>query len=44
MFSLAGQTPAPILADLVGISTGRLGRALAARDWSDDVANGTARR
>jgi hypothetical protein len=46
MFALAGQIPAPILADLVGISAGEAAAwaKLAAREWSDYVANRTARR
>jgi hypothetical protein len=46
MFALAGQVPAPVLADLVGISTGKAAAwaKLAARDWSDYVANRAARR
>jgi hypothetical protein len=46
MFALAGQIPAPVLADLVGISTGKAAAwaKLAARDWSDYVANRAARR
>jgi len=45
MFALAGQIPTPILADLVGISTGKAAALakLAARAWSDCVANRTAR-
>jgi len=41
-----GQVPAPVLADLVGISTGKAAAwaKLAARDWSDYVANRAARR
>ena len=44
MFALAGQIPAPVLADLVGISTGKAAAwaKLAARDWSDYVANRAA--
>jgi hypothetical protein len=46
IFALAGQVPAPVLADLVGISTGKAAAwaKLAARDWSDYVANRAARR
>jgi hypothetical protein len=46
MFALAGQVPAPVLADVVGISTGNAAACakLAARDWSDHVANRAARR
>lgn len=46
MFALAGQVPAPVLADLVGISTGKAAAwaRLAARDWNDYVANRAARR
>lgn len=40
LFSLAGQIPTPVLADLLGISRGTATRwaALAARDWSGYVA------
>jgi hypothetical protein len=46
LFALAGQIPAPVLADLVGISTGKAAAwaKLAARDWSDYVANRAASR
>ena len=46
MFALAGQVPAPVLADPVGISTGKAAAwaKLAARDWSDYVANRAASR
>jgi len=46
IFALAGQVPAPVLADLVAISTGKAAAwaKLAARDWSDYVANRAARR
>jgi hypothetical protein len=46
IFALAGQVSAPVLADLVGISTGKAAAwaKLAARDWSDYVANRAARR
>jgi hypothetical protein len=46
MFALAGQGPAPVLADLVGIGAGKAAEwaKLAARDWSDYVANRAARR
>jgi hypothetical protein len=46
MFALAGRVPAPVLADLVGISTGKAAgwAKLAACDWSDYVANRAARR
>jgi hypothetical protein len=40
MFALAGQVPAPVLADLIGIAdtTAIRWAALAARDWSSYVA------
>lgn len=40
LFSLAGQIPAPVLADLVGIAdtTAVQWAKLAARDWSNYVA------
>lgn len=40
MFALAGQVPAPVLADLIGIADNTAVRwaALAARDWSSYVA------
>lgn len=46
MFALAGQIPAPVLADLVDISRGKAVQwaKLAARDWSDYVTNRPRRR
>jgi hypothetical protein len=46
MFAVAGQIPAPILADLVGISSGRAAAwaELAAGNWSDYIANRATRR
>ncbi len=40
MFSLAGQVPAPVLAELIGIAdkTAVKWAALAARDWSAYIA------
>ncbi len=40
MFSLAGQVPAPVLADLIGVAdkTAVKWAVLAARDWSGYVA------
>jgi hypothetical protein len=45
-FALANQVPAPVLADPVGISTGKAAgwAKLAARDWSDYAANRAALR
>jgi hypothetical protein len=46
MFALAGQIPAPVLADLVDISRGKAVQwaKLAARDWSDYVTARPRRR
>jgi hypothetical protein len=46
MFALARQIPAPVLADLVGISTGKAAAwaKVAARDLSDCAASRTTRR
>jgi hypothetical protein len=46
MFALAGQIPAPVLADLVDISPGKAVQwaKLAARDWSDYVTARPRRR
>ncbi|MBO0727874.1 MAG: hypothetical protein J2P57_01360 [Acidimicrobiaceae bacterium] len=39
LFALAGQIPAPVIADLVGINDHTAWAKLAARDWSTYIAH-----